>query len=553
MYRLLVVDDEPIIVNGIYRLLLEEEQLDLDVVRAYSGDEALEKLSQMRFDIVLTDIRMPGMSGLELQEQIVRQWPSCKVIILTGHPDFEYVQTALRNKSVDYILKTEDDAEVLRSVRKAIDALDAEKENALFMDKAAEQLQLAIPTLQREYLLGVCEGTMSPYSLKPKLWEDLKFELSLRDRVLLVLGRVDDWPPGMKASDRALFLFAVNNIAQELLTPSCRFQSVIADRNRFIWLLQPAPNPVSKASDTEWEKTIKFVHGTLDKIQETSSQLLKVPISIAAADGPGDWSELSGVLEKLRLGLSRALGTGEETLIIERLQQEEKVDVGNDDRRQSIRNLLKRLIGTEFYFDSGEREHIIQLLTDLSEQLEPFYEETGFFLEVYYAAASAILSRINRWSGQKERLRKIQFEKLYHLQLHGSRREAIRYLIDAASELFDARADEKGEQDHKFVEKINRYVEEHLDADLSLTTLSEIVYLNPYYMSRLYKQITGSNLTDFIKEARLNKAKLLVAESHLKIHEIAKIAGFESPAYFNRIFKKNVGLTPIEYREKYGI
>lgn len=544
MYRLLVVDDEPIIVDGMYRLLQEEERLELDLYRAYSGNEALRLLHGIRFDIVLSDIRMPGMSGLELQEHIAARWPSCKVIFLTGHTDFEYVQTALRNKSVDYILKTESDEKVLRSVLQSVEALEAERRSAMVLDKASVQLQLALPTLQREYLLGFCEGTKSPYSLRPELWDDLHFELSLHERVLLVLGRVDHWPADMKASDKAILKFAIHNMAKDYLAPVCRVQSVDADQNRFFWLLQPLPKP-----DADWERTVLFVHGTLETIQETSSRLLKIPISIASANGPSEWSDLPARYDKLTRELSHGLGIGEETLIIERLQAEERPLKECEAQHQQIRNLVKRLTGSDFYFDYGGKEEFIRLLLEISDLLEPFYDDSGFFLEVYYAVASVVLAQANRWSGPAEKMQGIQLERLYHIRLHASRREAFRFLIDTAAELFDARSSDKDERNLQLVEKINRFVEKHLDSDLSLTTLSEIVYLNPYYMSRLYKQITGSNLSDYIAEARLAKAKQLVADSRLKMHEIAKAVGFDSPAYFTRIFKKKTGLTPNEYRE----
>src|SRR5690606_14704865 len=108
MYRLLIVDDEEIIVNGLYEIFRNIKDLDLDVYKAYSGEEAIEWLNRTRVDIVLTDIRMPGIDGLELLEIIHRSWPQCRVIFLTGYDEFEYVYKAIQHKAVNYILKIED-------------------------------------------------------------------------------------------------------------------------------------------------------------------------------------------------------------------------------------------------------------------------------------------------------------------------------------------------------------------------------------------------------------------------------------------------------------
>jgi two-component system response regulator YesN len=553
MYRLLVVDDEPIIVDGMYQLLQAEEELALDVYRAYSGDEALEKLNAMRYDIVLSDIRMPGMSGLELQQHINDRWPACKVIFLTGHPDFEYVQTAMRNKSVDYILKTENDREVLRSVRKAIEMLNAERLNASFLDKAAEQLRMAIPSLQREILLSVCEGTKPPESLRPELLRDLYIPLALDDKVLLVVGRVDRWPDSIaNASDKALMMFAIHNIAEENLA-SCSLQAVNLDHNRFMWLLQPGAQPPPEAILPEeqslWGRTIRLVHGTLELIQSTSLELLRVPVSMAAGKAEAEWRDLPACYEKLRTGLGRGLGIGQETIIIEDRQPGDYSLGESEMQKQSIRNLLRKWTGTGDYFEAGDEQEMSLHLTELAGRLDPFYEETGFFLEVYYAIASCLLAQMNRRGEHREKLPDVQMDMLSHYQLHPTRRDAFHYLIHAALRLFEARDSEKLERTNQVVETLNRYVEEHLDADLSLTTLSEIVHLNPYYMSRLYKQITGVNLPDYIAEERIRRAKELAAASHLKMHEISRTVGFESPAYFTRIFKKKTGFTPQEYRD----
>src|SRR5690606_5511469 len=96
MYRILIVEDEPYIVDSVSALLAEVDDLELDIYPAYTAVEALELIKQRKFDIVLSDILMPGMDGLELQRRINRLWSRCKFIFLTGYDQFEYVQYALK-------------------------------------------------------------------------------------------------------------------------------------------------------------------------------------------------------------------------------------------------------------------------------------------------------------------------------------------------------------------------------------------------------------------------------------------------------------------------
>src|SRR5450756_1174096 len=102
MFRVLVVDDEAMIADGLHDELMLNAELDLDVYKAYSGRSALELLAMHRFDIVVTDIRMPGMDGMALLEKIRASWPECRVIFLTGHREFDYAYKAIQYKGLQY-------------------------------------------------------------------------------------------------------------------------------------------------------------------------------------------------------------------------------------------------------------------------------------------------------------------------------------------------------------------------------------------------------------------------------------------------------------------
>ena len=100
-----------------------------------------------------------------------------------------------------------------------------------------------------------------------------------------------------------------------------------------------------------------------------------------------------------------------------------------------------------------------------------------------------------------------------------------------------------------FVRNVDKYIQKHLGDDLSLVTLSEKVYLNPSYLSRRYKELTGKNITDTITEARMTRAAQLLDDEQFKVRNVAEMVGFASAAHFSRVFKKHTGMTPQEYRD----
>lgn len=135
MESLLIVDDEVIIADGLYHMLQEVFQDRLEVRRCYSCDEACAVLNRNRVDILLTDIEMPGASGLELHRMVRERWPMTRVIYLTGYSDFDYARRALKQRAFAYVLKSEGDQVIISTVERAVENL--QEESARLMRQAA--------------------------------------------------------------------------------------------------------------------------------------------------------------------------------------------------------------------------------------------------------------------------------------------------------------------------------------------------------------------------------------------------------------------------------
>lgn len=139
MYRMLIVDDEEIITDGLADIF-GKLNLDLDIYKAYSGQEALELLNRTRVDVVLSDICMPGMDGLELMETIRLNWPQCKIVFLTGHNDFNYVYQAIQAPDVQYVLKNEGYPKLIAAVERALKELEETLRANDLIRRSKEQL-----------------------------------------------------------------------------------------------------------------------------------------------------------------------------------------------------------------------------------------------------------------------------------------------------------------------------------------------------------------------------------------------------------------------------
>ena len=116
--------------------------------------------------------------------------------------------------------------------------------------------------------------------------------------------------------------------------------------------------------------------------------------------------------------------------------------------------------------------------------------------------------------------------------------------------LFAALNRESDLRNRQLISRLHAYIDEHLHEDLSLTRLGEVACYNSSYLSTVYKNLTGQSLIDYINQVRINRAKQLLAQSEMRVRQIALTCGFESQQYFHRLFKKKTGLTPNEYREQ---
>jgi two-component system response regulator YesN len=531
MYRLLIIDDEPFIVNGLVNMVEEASDLEVEVYKAYSAFEALEWFDRVKIDIVLSDISMPAMDGLALQRTIHERWPGCKLIFLTGYDEFAYAKEALRHQAVDYILKTEGDEAIRAAIRKAMLALDRELEINDLVAKAESQIRSALPLLRRDFLRDVLLNGPGSVSGLHRHFQELEIGLDPSAPVLMVLGRVDGWKEEMDRADETLLLFAVQNVGEELLAaPFHRLVSFPFDRKRMVWLIQ---------TEDDEQRAIRYVQGTLERIQTVCRDLLKLNLSLSAASEFAAWERLDRKFERLKLTFGMAMG--QELLLTDESVLGLSAERGPD---IDVRLLLKKTDVLEELLENGTREIFRRTYAQHMQELYPFSDRPNVKLTLCLKLSSIFLSYLTK-EGLWERLRSTdRFNPLNGISFDQTWDQLVETYGLLADWIFEQKSADMTVHQKKVVHLIHRHIEQHLAEDLSLTRLGEITHLNPVYLSRVYKQCTGENLTDAILKRRIFRAKELLSATNKKIQDIACEVGFDSASYFTRCFKKIMGITP---------
>ncbi|MEC0259605.1 AraC family transcriptional regulator [Paenibacillus lautus] len=220
---------------------------------------------------------------------------------------------------------------------------------------------------------------------------------------------------------------------------------------------------------------------------------------------------------------------------------------------EQLRSRLNRFDLLENYIDNGMKDEFIALFRELfTVEVSLFSDKDGrwFGLELFFRMSAFYLAYMNKrrlFEGLDSSA--IQAEKMLSPDEHASWREMIDYFCELGAALADYNGRKQIERTNDMIAKVHDYIHQFLHEELSLTKLAGIVYLSPPYFSRLYKQMTGQGLLEYINETRIYKAKLLLKTTDRKIHQIASEVGLESAPYFSRLFRKRTGFTPQEYRD----
>jgi len=541
MYRLLIVDDEELITDSLSEVLGRLQNVELDICKAYSGREALEWLNSTRIDIVLTDIRMPGISGLDLMGIIRRHWPRCRIIFLTGFNDFDSVYQAVQAQGVKYLLKTEGYPKVVQAVTDSIRELEEEMRNEHLLEQAREQRHsletLAQGGFIRHLLYGFEAGTKAG---RADNFHRLGIPLDPVFPVFLVLGNLTRSNASGTFADKQETALAVKVLANHYLKDKSTSIGIVDRYGDLLWLVQPLGGSGYSREEATAQLS-RYLEGTLELVQSACLESLDTVISFTISGSPCEWEWLPDAYERIRQMRHDRAGDGADMVMT---VQTEPGGLSADLQQNLARREQCDLLAG--HLEAGRREACNELLQQMAGMLlDKKSQDAAHVMELYYAIALVLLAYINRRNLHD----RVSIASLMRFDAHQGREDAFKYLVRTADSLLAFRREHEINKAERMMADVQVYIEDHLHEDLSLVRLSKRFHFNPSYLSRLFKQVVGMNMSEYIEESRARKAKELLAQDAHKIHEIGARVGYESPHSFTRFFKKKTGLAPQEYRE----
>ncbi|WP_160031572.1 response regulator transcription factor [Paenibacillus sp. An7] len=536
MYRLLIVDDEEIITDGLYEVLKRFKPEMLDIYKAYSAKEALKWMSRSRIDIVLTDIRMPGMSGLDLSQEIQTHWPRCKIVFLTGFSEFDYAYQAIQLPNARYLLKTEGYEKVTQTILEVVQELDQDIQTRQLIEKSQEQMGTLQIMAQGDYirqLLTESHVVMDRTDILAQDFEELGIALDPRAPVILALGRLF-FEEGTGYLEKSRLLTSVRMIWDSFMSEKSISIGTIDKQGDLLWLLQPSNE------EKDSFHLIRFMEGTLELIQEACQSSLSLTLNFTLSGKACDWTQITSQYERLRQLQQLKIGNGISMILVDRAETSDTLVL------KDVTYISHRIERLEAHLESGKAAEFMDELDELSVTLLQTSSSVHKAIEGYYAAALVLFSHINRM-GMHRHMGNIN--KLMQLDGHATMKEGFSYLKKIAELIFQYKNKDERDRATQVIEHICQYIEDNLNEDLSLVRLAELHFFNPSYLSRFFKQEYGINLSEYIDKCRTRKAKELLRNHELKVRDVSLSVGYEAAHSFTRFFKKMTGITPQEYRD----
>ncbi|MDR0668484.1 MAG: response regulator [Treponema sp.] len=525
MYRILVVDDEDTITDSLAHMLESLTRFELDVYRAYSAAEALARLEKMAVDIVITDIQMPGKTGLELLRDIRASWPDCQVIFLTGYNEFEYAAHAVNYHAARYILKTEGYEPIIEAVAASIETIEREERNTAILETAREQVDRYLPLARRNFLGALLSGEMDGGQDLSGDFKRLEISLDPGAPVMLLAARIHPAVETDSSIDQAVRKKILGGIHVELAWTGAHI---------ITWVLQ-----YRSSVSTERTHARAMIKGMAEYVQRFRANIPRNDISFVFDSKPAAWPEIAGRFAELKFVVMNRLESGA-ALTDMNYFLIAPLDAGSGDTRPGYKEGLRKLT---LALNLDDEEKLQRAGAELSRSIG---EPGGMELAEFNTALNAALLSYITGRSLGETVRNDNGLRLF---LSGALNDEglprLNQFTALACRLIGL--NRRGRR-NSLSQRILACIQENPGADLSLYALSEKFFLNPSYLSRRFKEETGKNITDTVLELRLEEACRLLKETERKINRIAVLVGYESPAYFSNIFKRRFGVSPQEYR-----
>ena len=528
-YKIMLVDDEEEVRTSIIRKI-DWQDAGFEVIGdAENGKEALEKIEQNEPDVVLTDIRMPYMDGLEMAENIRQRYPSIKIVIFSGFDEFEYAKKAIKLNVIEYILKpvnVEELTAILKKIKKNLDEEIEQKRNVTLL---RESYIKSLPAIREHFLI---HGGMEEAQIEEKLNE---YAIDVAGAVKWVIAAIHLEPDEKvdKAvslhQQRELIPISVRNLIEEKLEGQYRF---IVFHSSFETILLVA---------IDKDNTQTGLIALLGDICKETKKILEVSVTIGVGESCSSLTDLSRPCHTAlnALGYRAITGSGGVICI------GDMEPSGHEKLRFDSRMESELIAAVKF----GPKEKIRSVIDGIVSRME----DARVHYRQYQAYVLAIINVLTQLSQQYDlRISEMFGVENDYFEILGrvQKMENVRpYLTEVALKMNAGMEEERSNTTKNVIREAKQYIQDNFqDPELSVEKICRHLHMSPAYFSTMFKKETGQAYIAYLTDVRLGRAVELLMATDDKTYIIAEKVGYPEQNYFSYVFKKKFGVSPTRYR-----
>lgn len=529
MYKIMLADDEGIVIDSLKFIIEKEFGGDCVVEFAKTGRSVIELAENFRPDIAIMDIQMPGINGIDAMKEIRLSNSNVLFIVMSAFDKFDYAKEAIGVGGVlEYITKPMERTKIVAALKNAMKMIDQKREKRSNDLLIKEKLETVVPIIEGGLIYNIL--------LQEHFEEDIE-----NYKTILGIGQNHAYMIAVVCGDEQQGNHMTNAVGS-----SIRMQKHYQEVRQSL------------------KECFNCIVGTV--------MSNKIAVLVPCESGRMDYNERIELIEKARELVRRMRKKTDITFRIGIGGTKELRDMG-----ESYREALNALIMT-----TGSVAHVDDLPLGCSYAGDyPIHLEKKLFSEVEKGELNNAIATANEFFGwmidtnpdslMEIRLKILEFilwaehmayEKGGMTYQFNTRSDYLpeimgmtepsqmkNWFVSKISDACQNILSKRTEKSDSIIEMARDYIKLNFSRDLSLDEVSRAVNISPYYFSKIFKDGTGENFIEYVTNIRIDKAKELLGNPEYSMKEICSMIGYSDPNYFSRSFKKNVGVTPTEYRE----
>ncbi len=528
MYKILLADDEGIVIDSL-KFIIEKNFPDIcQVESAKTGRKVIELAESFRPDIAFMDIQMPGINGIEAMREIREMNRSTIFIVMSAYDKFDYAKEAINLGVLEYLNKPVDQSRIVDVMKRAMEHIDEEKERRSQDLLIKEKLETVVPIIENNMIYTAL--FQDDYDVEIDNFRSL---LSIdRDYGFVIVLEWGDNQAENRLTNAVGTGIRMQSYYKEIREVvkgffECIMGSMMA--NRIIIYV-----PYEKNS-LEYNERIEIIEKTRTMIRK-----LKQYVDVKFRAGIGSVVKIADCVRSYEEGqraLRKSGGTVAHVADLP-ITASYEADYPIDEERRLFDmtgkgNENEALIAANRFF-GWMAENYSDHINDIKLKVLEFVLWAEHLAINEGGMTYHFLSRQDYLPSLLELNTLDEIQQWFVNKIGAACRDVVQ---------------NREKQSASSVERAKAYISERYNKDISLDEVSREVDISPYYFSKLFKEETGSNFIEYLTSIRINKAKQLISGSDMSMKEICTEVGYSDPNYFSRIFKKNVGVTPTEYKE----